>query len=203
MVKKLLFFVMIFSVVGYLHAMDHANQEKLNRELFEAIEQGNEEAVKRVINQGANVKALIPGSIVSGKLLHYAACKDNTNIIKILIDKGAKVDSKDSLLSQPLHYASMVGKIEAMKILIERGAKVDCLDAIGGTPLHGAASEPAVNLLLSYKEVNINVQDYNGMTPLHKPLKTSEHYCAQVLITRLKINGGRCHVIMHKVELKC
>ncbi len=174
MVKKLLFFVIVLLVVGQSFAMEHANQEELDGELFEAIEQGNEEAVKRVINQGANANALRPGSTISVKLLHCAVCKDNTNIIKILIDKSAKVDSKDCVLDQPLHYASALGKIEAMKILIGKGAKVDCLNMMGDTPLHYASSGEAVNLLLSYKEVNINVQDYNGMTPLHKPVKSSD-----------------------------
>ena len=77
-------------------------------------------------------------------------------IVKDLIEKGAKVDQPMRLGPTPLHYASQVlflffiyilpilifnqgGHLKVVKFLIEKGANVNCRTRLRQTPLSIAA----------------------------------------------------------------
>jgi palmitoyltransferase len=62
--------------------------------------------------------------------------------------------------------------MKPVSLVFFRNHGVDSLqrDSKGGTPLHWAAyygCEQATNYLLSFKEIAINSQDLDGLTPLH------------------------------------
>lgn len=63
----------------------------------------------------------------------------HNNIFKILIEKGANINSGEGKQSgTPLHSAINAGNIDAAIELIKKGAKVNALDDIGRSPLHYA-----------------------------------------------------------------
>ncbi len=70
-------------------------------------------------------------------LLHMAARFNCPRLAKLLIERGANVNSEDEHGRTPLHYAAMQGNIEAAKVLIENGAN-NRHDCYGNTPLHYA-----------------------------------------------------------------
>ena len=64
----------------------------------------------------------------------------NADVVKVLIEKGAKVDALNNLSQTPLHRAAYNNtNADVVKVLIEKGAKVDALDDFSQTPLHRAA----------------------------------------------------------------
>ncbi|OAQ62928.1 ankyrin repeat domain-containing protein [Pochonia chlamydosporia 170] len=73
-------------------------------------------------------------------------------IVKLLIDKGADVDLKDSRYGRtPLSWAAKNGHEAVVKLLLYKGAKVDPIDCKGETPLLWATEnghEAIVKLLL-------------------------------------------------------
>jgi ankyrin repeat protein len=74
----------------------------------------------------------------SATLLHDAVGRNQLDVAKYLLDKGADVNAVTTDGLTPLHMASQNGNIEMTKLLLERGAKINALDAKGWTPLDRA-----------------------------------------------------------------
>ena len=72
------------------------------------------------------------------KSLHEAAADGDIEQVKLLISKGADINSKDKGGNIPLHYAVKAGKIEVVQLLIEAGADINVKDNRDRTPLHMA-----------------------------------------------------------------
>ncbi len=90
--------------------------------------------------------------------------------LKLLLDSGAEVNSRDELGLTPLHLAAFRGRVRVAALLIQKGAAVNVASAGGGlTPLHCAASAGYDRLvvLLLKKGGRVDSRDVNGWTPLH------------------------------------
>ena len=67
--------------------------------------------------------------------LHFAIYKDNSEIVELLIDKGADVNAKAVGGQTPLHVNTI--QLEVAELLIDKGADVNAKsDDNGDTPLH-------------------------------------------------------------------
>ena len=91
------------------------NQKKLNEVLRRESENGNTEAVKALLDKGADVHAW------EGDALCMASGNGHTETVKLLLDEGANVHAQDDLA---LRWASIYGHIETVKLLLEAGADV-------------------------------------------------------------------------------
>ena len=84
--------------------------------------------------------------------LSWAAEKGHEAVVKLLLEKGADVESKDRDYGQtPLSWAAEKGHEAVVKLLLEKGADVESKDKDGRTPLSWAAEnghEAVVKLLL-------------------------------------------------------
>lgn len=85
--------------------------------------------------------------------LHIATCKNNIEIVRLLLEKGAKTH-KQTVLDRhtPLFIASLCGNIEMVKLLLNAGANINIADIKGSTPLHVASEQghaEIVKLLLN------------------------------------------------------
>ena len=99
--------------------------------------------------------------------LHTAAYHGHLAICRLLLDKGAQLETKDRNDSTPLHYASYNGQVEIVRLLCDRGADVEACDDIGWRPLHNAAREghlSVVKELIEERNADINARDNNGRT---------------------------------------
>jgi len=91
------------------------------------------------------------------------------DICRLLLDKGALVDSKDNDSWTPLHLAAQKDLIEIIHLLRDRGADVEARDNIGWRPLHfaaGGGSITAVIVLIEEMNVEINAITNDGKTSL-------------------------------------
>ncbi|XP_067892527.1 CARD- and ANK-domain containing inflammasome adapter protein [Heterodontus francisci] len=57
--------------------------------------------------------------------LHMAALRDESKLAQIILQYGARVDSKDEKNRTPLFHATSHGHLNTVKVLLETGAKVD------------------------------------------------------------------------------
>jgi ankyrin repeat protein len=102
-----------------------------------AVFRGHTEAVKVLIEAGADLKARSKAG--DWTPLHFAAAYDITEAAKLLIEAGADLEAKTPGNQTPLHFAAAYDSTEAAKILIEAGADLEARDKDDQTPLHYAA----------------------------------------------------------------
>jgi len=67
--------------------------------------------------------------------LHLASASCHTNVVMLLLDRGAKVDAMEKDGATPLHFAAQEGCPDAVKLLLDRGANANARDKQGRTPL--------------------------------------------------------------------
>jgi hypothetical protein len=98
--------------------------------LFKAINIGNSEVVRLLINAGANVNE-------RNKLGYTPLMQASLNpqIIRLLLEAGANVNAQDNLGYTALTSPSQFGKVDVVKLLIDAGANINTQDSYGRTPL--------------------------------------------------------------------
>ena len=112
-------------------------------DLLTAIDQENVTIIKQHIDAGTNINNYpIPGGLPfeGAQPIHLAVIKDNPEIVKLLLENGAQIDSKakNNDEATPLHWAAFFAQKDMVSLLIESGAPINALDAHGGTPLDSA-----------------------------------------------------------------
>ncbi|MEJ1276444.1 ankyrin repeat domain 1 (cardiac muscle) [Cricetulus griseus] len=70
--------------------------------------------------------------------IHWACRGGNLDVLKLLLNKGAKISARDKLLSTALHVAVRTGHYECAEHLIACEADLNAKDREGDTPLHDA-----------------------------------------------------------------
>lgn len=103
------------------------------------------------------------------RALHSAAFGGHTPIIKILLQYGAKVSSRDEVGNTPLHIAASAGKLDVVKVLLEHGADIHAKNESGDTPLHSAA------LAVWAKEAEKVRDQFKCCCQLEKETKARDH----------------------------
>ncbi|XP_051542893.1 transient receptor potential cation channel subfamily A member 1-like [Myxocyprinus asiaticus] len=104
--------------------------------------------------------------------LHLAVRGGNTEVIKLCIIKGAKVDQQQCDRSTALHFACTQGAIEAVKIMLSSYNSVEDIinirDGAYQTPLHRATLFDHVELAeyLVSKGAEVDCIDCKGLSPL-------------------------------------
>jgi len=101
--------------------------------IAEAIKSEDVDAVRRVLDEGADVNA--QGGY--GQMpLHRAAPHASVEMVTLLLDRGAAIDAQDRQKGwSPLHEATNWRNVEVVRLLLERGAKPSLKATHGQTPL--------------------------------------------------------------------
>lgn len=109
------------------------------------------EVVKLLVQHGADVSKAIKGPVNDGYTpLHRA---DHNDIVRFLLDNGARVNAQNAAGSTALHLVAGFGTTETARLLLESGAAPDLEDHHSHTALHVAATngnEEMVTFLSTY-----------------------------------------------------
>ena len=123
-------------------------------------------------------------------LLHMAAKFGLDEEIPPLLDKyNIPVDALGALDRTPLHMAAHNGQVEAAQILLERGADINARSGEGdglATPLHEGVFQnkvAVIELLVQSEDLDINVQNARGFSPVDLAVMTGSLPIARLLIT--------------------
>ncbi|XP_062278125.1 inversin isoform X2 [Scomber scombrus] len=103
-----------------------------------------------------------------GTALHAASLSGHVSTVKLLLERGAMVDSLDVMKHTPMFRACEMGHRDVILTLIKGSAHVDLVDVDGHTALHWAAlgGNAEVCQILMENGISPNVQDQAGRTPL-------------------------------------
>lgn len=83
--------------------------------------------------------------------LHSAVANDRTDVVALLLDRGANIDAVAGLKYTPLLYAVARGAERSVRLLLERGANVLVKNRDGNTALCLAKDARIAALLIAYK----------------------------------------------------
>jgi ankyrin repeat protein len=157
-------------------------------QLYNEIIHNNITAIKNILATGIDLNTILkPKDKMHEQIfpllfaIKYASCK---NIIRLLIEHGAKVNIQDNKGQTPLHYANRYNLPHSVEILIQNGADVNTQDNEGQTPLHYATSynqDHSVEILIQNR-ADVNIQDNEGQTPLHYATRYNQDHSAEILI---------------------
>lgn len=95
-----------------------------------AAYQEDTKLIAALLAKGARVDAATRNGALTPIFL--AATSGNAQSLKLLLDAGAPVDSRNEHGATPLMFAAASGNVDALQILVERGAAVNAADTARG-----------------------------------------------------------------------
>ena len=191
-----------FGTVEAMRLLLDAGAEVNARNGFEATPliwaAGNVPKARLLIERGADVNAKTRQGRTP--LMVAAACSECSEIVRLLLSKGADAKAQDSVIGTALSIAAENGNTESVRLLLNVG--VDSKQALGGgiTPLHLAIynCDLAAAKLLLAKGADVNVKNtfsgrvkfgaimLVGLTPLH----IAAPYCGVEMVDTLLAAGA-------------
>ncbi len=138
----------------------------LNQEILKAVQEGNLIKVKELLEKDPKLVNAQGENLYTP--LFYAAGYGHIDIVKELINRGAKVNMQSTSGWSPLHYAAIMGHREVAETLIVNNADINIKNKMGQTPLHWALWDSQFEIceLLLNKGTEITAKDNYGKTPI-------------------------------------
>jgi ankyrin repeat protein len=169
------------------HSKAELPKNSLAKFLGEAAVKGQEDMVRVLLTNGADVNADSPSGLTA---VDVAAAKDQDGIVRLLIANGANVNSRNTDGTMPLYDAALHGHVTTVAILLAHGAQIDAQESQSGTTaLYAAASfgREDVAALLLERGADPNICTKRGESPLHAALENGNVRVAN----RIRQHGGR------------
>lgn len=151
--------------------------------LIVAAGQGQLKAVELLLDRGADIRA---STIVDGTALHAAVAGGQTDVVRVLLKRGAVPGAKGMPRSEtPLYVCAAQGDLNIARMLIEAGAPVNVrTEQSRETPLMAAAATGHADIvrLLLEKGASADERDYNGDTALSMAARAGHNDVVAALV---------------------
>ena len=151
-------------------------------DLIEAVQRGDQEGVRSLLEQQADVNVSQPDGATA---LHWAAHRDDLETARLLIGAGADVNAVNDYGITVLSLASTNGSVSMVEELLRAGADPNAAQPSGETPLMTAARSGSVEsvtaLLAQGAKANAR-ERRRGQTALMWAAAENHSEVAQVLI---------------------
>ncbi|OON16875.1 ankyrin repeat protein, partial [Opisthorchis viverrini] len=161
-------------------------QEKTAKGIVYLCAETNEVDVLRLILNHPKAKELIElPNIYDDTPLHIAAKNGHSEIVKLLLENGAKVSSKNEKERTPFHNAAKYGRLRIARHLLEHvPSLVSERDEDGSSAIHLAAASGHVALLELLLNAGAAVDCRNCMqwTPLDCAAASGHRGCVEFLL---------------------
>lgn len=133
---------------------------------------GREKILQKLIDKGVDLNK----TDKSGNTLLHLAYNCDADFIKILLDKGANINARNYRLETPLYnfISNGYNNTESILFLISKGANINEVDGAKNSALHllcNHSCDPQSFSKILNGPVNVNKQNLQGETALHKAVK--------------------------------
>ena len=105
----------------------------LDKRLLKAAAEGQQEEVKELLQSNANIEA--KGGMYQETPLHLAARSGHRDIVDLLLEEKADIETKDEHQRTPLHLAALEDLKEVVTLLLDKGADLGAQDWKGRSAL--------------------------------------------------------------------
>jgi ankyrin repeat protein len=157
--------------------------EVTTKSFLKAVEDGNLEVAKRLIDFGANLEVRDERNWTA---LIVASAKGEDDVVTMLIGSGAKTDVRDMKGYSALHWAAYNGHAGVVKLLLDNKVNPNQQCKVGWTPLMFAAARGhlvAAAYLIAYgADVNLPCED--GAVALHRAAQNGHLAVAKLLLEK-------------------
>jgi uncharacterized protein len=145
---------------------DPATAERLGRRLFRAVDKGDLNLARELLEEGADVNYTEPKK-GSSPLIRAVARKRGVDFLKLLVNRGADVNYRAPLAGTPLLNAVGANDLAAFKYLVSCGADV-FQRGDAGNLLHNACAQGFIDLAKELIRLGVDVEAMNviGQTAL-------------------------------------
>jgi ankyrin repeat protein len=115
--------------------------------------------------------------------LHVASQEGHVDAVRVLLDRGAHVNSQDCEGWMPLHYASRMGNLKVVQLLLEHEAALNTRTDSDSSPVYLASQWGHLEVvrLLGDRRADVHIPGLSG-TPFQAATLTGHHDVAQLLL---------------------
>lgn len=163
---------------------------KRDAKLMKMCKRGCVADVRHAIATGADVNARDRENISA---LHWAVISMSTDVVRVLIEHGARVRTVNAYHQTPLHSAVFRGSFDCLRIMLggeyETSSRILDMSNMKGIQkqencLHLACEFNNVQIaqLLVQSGADVDFQNVNNETPLHLAVKQNSKKCVQFLV---------------------
>lgn len=124
-----------------------------NNSVFDVARKGSLKQIKKIYKK--NPKAILSLNENGFSPLILATYKNNNEVAKFIIEKGAKID-EISEMGTPLMAAVVKGNLEIVKILINKKANLNLSDSKGNTALIYAVKFQNLEIVKLLLDTNVD-----------------------------------------------
>lgn len=158
-----------------------------------AVQRGDVESVRLLLDHKANVEAVAPYSgfgyaqqrmSEGDRPMHVAARAGHATVVDLLIRQGASVHSITTEGETPLLVAASEGHAAVVKRLLAAGADPNKATKSGYSPLHAAIKHSQVLQLLLDAGADVNRDDQENGSLLRQVAKRRDRKTADMLVAR-------------------
>lgn len=168
--RDVAFFTAHFDIHKILRVAEVQNQERpftIGDKIASAIESGKMEKLRRLLSETTcATDALIDGRQPA---LHLAIQEEQSDMVNVLLNHGADINSTGYHNWTPLHIAASIGHLTLTQLCLARGANVAALTDTAQTPLHKACSSKSLLVVEALLEAGADREAKNqrGMRAIH------------------------------------
>lgn len=157
--------------------------------LIEAVLKNDEEAAAKLVQAGADVNGTDADHTSA---LRIAVVMGRTEMVQYLLDHGAKPDVPDEEATTALMDACAMGRSKIATALVAAGANPNAVSSDGSTALFNAVAHivlrpnwqsrrEMIEFLLD-KKAQVNIADWQGVTPLIAAARTADAELVNMLL---------------------
>jgi len=150
--------------------------------LMIAVDLGNKEIVRMLIQAGADVNIEHRGETALGIIFENMIDDDDREIAMVLIDAGANLNQRDINGKTPLIDAVMMEEPKLVSKILIKGADMDARDNTGSTALMYASENGNKEIVTMLIDSNVNSVDRNDHSALYKAFLNNHNDIVDMLI---------------------